>query len=347
MCRGVVGKPTGRGRRGSGGGAHAGHRIARRPDSAPVEAMSVLSPRRPIRLSSAPGSLPGTTGTPEPFVAGASGHPLRNARERGHAPTDPVETVRPKYAASWSAFHRSMSGAAPIDDVLAGRPRFTRELETRMRRRARSSMLAPSTDMAGLRALKGVGTYIAGAVGSIAWGYLSGRGWEPRAGACRVCSSGGRPQMTQVAEVLIQGCPERAGDLNQALMDRGSSICSPRKPRCGECPSRLSVWRRPAGPHRMARKVRKAPLRSAVAGVSQRFVGFCGAPSALRLVWRSVRAARSAASQDQSGQAGPGRPASAWLDRVGNDVERRCAWGVVHAYTHAPHASIRGFGRGP
>jgi A/G-specific adenine glycosylase len=29
---------------------------------------------------------------------------------------------------------------------------------------------------------------------------------------------------------------DRPGDWNQALMELGATVCTPRKPRCGECP---------------------------------------------------------------------------------------------------------------
>jgi A/G-specific adenine glycosylase len=40
------------------------------------------------------------------------------------------------------------------------------------------------------------------------------------------------------AEALVSG--ERPGDLNQALMELGATICTPRAPRCGECPVRFA-----------------------------------------------------------------------------------------------------------
>ena len=38
------------------------------------------------------------------------------------------------------------------------------------------------------------------------------------------------------SEALIEASPERARDLNQALMDLGATVCTPRQPLCSACP---------------------------------------------------------------------------------------------------------------
>ena len=40
----------------------------------------------------------------------------------------------------------------------------------------------------------------------------------------------------QWSELLIEADPVRARDLNQALMDLGATVCTPRSPNCGACP---------------------------------------------------------------------------------------------------------------
>lgn len=90
--------------------------------------------------------------------------------------------------------------------------------------------------------LKGVGEYTAAIVASVAFG-------EKRAAAdgnvsrvlarifaidLPINSASGKKAIRQKAEELI---PEKqAGDFNEALMDLGSIICTPRKPKCPECP---------------------------------------------------------------------------------------------------------------
>jgi A/G-specific adenine glycosylase len=97
-------------------------------------------------------------------------------------------------------------------------------------------------DAAGLRELPGVGPYTAAAVASIAWG-------EPAAAVdgnvarvvSRLCGLRGngaawRKAVGREAAALVD--PGRPGDWNQALMDLGSGVCSPRSPDCAACPLR-------------------------------------------------------------------------------------------------------------
>jgi A/G-specific adenine glycosylase len=92
-------------------------------------------------------------------------------------------------------------------------------------------------DAASLRALPGVGAYTAGAIASIAYG-------EP----CPAVDGNVRRVLSRLFD-LPDATPatlqdlaarllprRRAGDFNQALMDLGATLCSPRRPACGECP---------------------------------------------------------------------------------------------------------------
>ncbi|HEY8470110.1 MAG TPA: A/G-specific adenine glycosylase [Longimicrobiales bacterium] len=92
-------------------------------------------------------------------------------------------------------------------------------------------------DAASLRALPGVGAYTAGAIASIAFG-------EP----CPAVDGNVRRVLARLFD-LADAAPatlhdlaarliprRRAGDFNQALMDLGATLCSPRRPACGECP---------------------------------------------------------------------------------------------------------------
>ncbi len=87
------------------------------------------------------------------------------------------------------------------------------------------------------RALPGVGRYTAGAVMSIAFGRA-----EPvvdgnvRRVFARWTDDPAPPDASlwRLAGELVLG--ERPGDLNQAVMELGATICVPRNPRCMECP---------------------------------------------------------------------------------------------------------------
>ena len=92
----------------------------------------------------------------------------------------------------------------------------------------------------GLRALPGIGPYTAAAIAAIAFG----RRTMPVDGNIeRVVSRlfaveeplpQAKPLIQQLAATLLGDT--RAGDSAQALMDLGSSICTPKKPACALCP---------------------------------------------------------------------------------------------------------------
>jgi A/G-specific adenine glycosylase len=97
-------------------------------------------------------------------------------------------------------------------------------------------------DVEGLRALKGVGRYTAGAVASIAFDRPApvvdgnvARVLTRLLGIREDVRSA--PVMTRLweeAEALARG--RSPGDLNQALMELGATVCTPRSPLCESCP---------------------------------------------------------------------------------------------------------------
>jgi A/G-specific adenine glycosylase len=97
-------------------------------------------------------------------------------------------------------------------------------------------------DLKALRQLPGIGRYTAGAIASIAFGLdeptLDGNLRRVLARVFNVeqpadASSGERVLWSLAAENLPPG---KAGDYNQALMDLGAMICTPRDPACERCP---------------------------------------------------------------------------------------------------------------
>jgi A/G-specific adenine glycosylase len=97
---------------------------------------------------------------------------------------------------------------------------------------------------AALRALPGFGEYTSAAVAAIAYGEASAAvdGNVARVVARLfaveqdVLSTPGRATMRRLADALLDR--ERPGDFNQAWMDLGSSICTPKSPDCPRCPLR-------------------------------------------------------------------------------------------------------------
>src|SRR3984957_19849288 len=157
-----------------------------------------------------------------------------------------VKTVGPyflKFLARWPDV--DALGRASRDDVLrmwAGlgyysRARNLHACAVAVRRDHGGAF--PETEEA-LRALPGIGPYTASAIAAIA----SGRRTMPvDANMERVVSRlfaveeplpQAKPLIKQLAATLLG--ESRAGDSAQALMDLGSSICTPKKPACALCP---------------------------------------------------------------------------------------------------------------
>ena len=167
-----------------------------------------------------------------------------------------VKTVGPyflKFLARWPDV--DALGRASLDDVLrmwAGlgyysRARNLHACAVAVRRDHGGAF--PDTEEA-LRALPGIGPYTAAAIAAIAFG----RRTMPVDGNIeRVVSRLfaveeplplAKPLIKQLATTLLAGDEKsragdeeaRAGDSAQALMDLGSSICTPKKPACALCP---------------------------------------------------------------------------------------------------------------
>jgi A/G-specific adenine glycosylase len=136
----------------------------------------------------------------------------------------------------------------------------------------------PNT-LQGLRELPGIGPYTAAAVASIAFGIpeaavdgnvvrvlcrLRGLKLDPRAPRTLA-------RLRYEAQALV---PARgAGDHNQAVMELGALVCTPRAPRCGACPLRTLCKAAASGkPEGFPRRPRPAKPRSIhlVAGVVER-----------------------------------------------------------------------------
>jgi A/G-specific adenine glycosylase len=159
-----------------------------------------------------------------------------------------IETVLPYYSRfleRYSTIHDL--AAAPLDEILKlweGLGYYSRARNLHKAAQVISQdfngIFPETTDE--LLKLPGIGRYTAGAISSIAFGkqaaLLDGNvirvfsRWldlaedvtEPRV----------QKQLWELAEALVP--VERAGDYNQALMELGQKICTPRNPLCGNCP---------------------------------------------------------------------------------------------------------------
>lgn len=151
-----------------------------------------------------------------------------------------VDAVIPYYERFVARFPtvEALADAAE-DDVLAhwsGLGYYSRARNLQRGARQVRDQGAFPADLAGLRALAGVGPYIAGAIASIALGLdVAAVDGNVERVLSRVHGvPGGRRLIEDVAARRLPA--GRAGDFNQALMDLGSDICLPRAPRCPACP---------------------------------------------------------------------------------------------------------------
>ncbi len=193
-----------------------------------------------------------------------------------------------------------------------------------------------------LRKLPGIGRYTAGAVASIAFDQP-----EPivDGNVARVLARlhgiredlktpGAQRRLWDEAAALARG--PHPGDLNQALMELGATVCTPKSPRCPACPlGRRCSARRAGDPESLPVKTRPPPPRrvAAVAG----WVVRRGRALAVR---RPPRGLLGGLWELPGGALARGEdPETALLraltERVGLDVARAQRLGAIeHAFTH-------------
>lgn len=166
-----------------------------------------------------------------------------------------VATATPYYLGFVTRFPEPRALAdAPLDDVLAawaglGYYRRARFLHQAARVVVREYDGRVPADPAAFAALPGVGRYTAGAVMSIGFGLplpvLDGNvarvlaRWTAR--PYQVKRPADARALWALAGALLAepGAAARSpGDWNQALMELGATVCTPRAPRCGACPVR-------------------------------------------------------------------------------------------------------------
>jgi A/G-specific adenine glycosylase len=176
--------------------------------------------------------------------------------------------------------------AAPEDEVTALWSGLGYYARARNLRRAAIAVVADHggalpADEATLRTLPGVGPYTAAAVAAIAFDQrafaLDGNAIRvlARLGAVRapVNRPATRAQLHALGLALVPAA--RAGDFNQAVMELGALVCTPRAPACDHCPVRAGCAAHTAGlaldalPAKDARPARRL-VRIACAVVERR-----------------------------------------------------------------------------
>lgn len=161
-----------------------------------------------------------------------------------------VDQARPYFERFIAAFPDVTSLAnAPLDEVLLnweGLGYYSRA------RNLHKAALAIATTHNGkvpdvyddIRALPGIGPYTAAAVLSIAYGKAYGvlDGNVIRVLTRLTCNGNDvtkgktRRHLQTISDTLVS--PEKPGNFNQAMMELGATVCTPKKPNCTVCPVR-------------------------------------------------------------------------------------------------------------
>lgn len=159
-----------------------------------------------------------------------------------------VATVLPYYARWLERFPtwRALAEAAEQDVLKAWEGLGYYRRARNLHKLARAVVALPGAclpaDVDALEALPGVGPYTARAIGSIAFGLpvavLDGNVMRV---LTRVFALDGdiatgpvKKKLWALAGELV--APRRSGDWNQAIMELGATVCTPRKPQCLLCP---------------------------------------------------------------------------------------------------------------
>ena len=164
-----------------------------------------------------------------------------------------------------------MLAAAPLEDVLAawaGLGYYARARNLHACARAVVAAGGFPRDLAGLRALPGIGDYTAAAVGAIAFGVpavpVDGNVERVVARLFAVTAElpRAKPLLREYAARLGNDAAarERPSDFAQALFDLGATTCTPTAPACALCPWMAECAGRQAGIARdLPRKAAKQP----------------------------------------------------------------------------------------
>lgn len=161
-----------------------------------------------------------------------------------------VATVIPYYERFMARFPTIQSLAeAPLDDLLKHWEGLGYYSRARNLQKAAQQVVSEHggvfpRDYAAIRALSGIGDYTAGAIASIAFNQakpaVDGNVLRVLSRWFRIAEDIAKPQSKRLfEEFALRLIPEgHAWEFNQALMELGALVCTPRRPRCADCPVR-------------------------------------------------------------------------------------------------------------
>jgi A/G-specific adenine glycosylase len=154
-----------------------------------------------------------------------------------------VATVTPRFErflARWPTVEAL--AAAPDADILsewAGLGYYARARNLIACAREVASRAGFPTTAAELRKLPGIGAYTSAAIAAIAFGEKAAAVDTNVERVIARLLALAHPAREEIERELLKFMDDqRPGDVVQALMDLGATICRPKQPRCGECPLR-------------------------------------------------------------------------------------------------------------
>ncbi len=167
---------------------------------------------------------------------------------------------------------------APLDDVLAAWSGLGYYRRARMLHLAAKVIVAEHAGQLpasheDIRRLPGIGVYTSAAVASIAFqvpvAAVDGNVERVLARITGQPGQRGAAQWRTLAKQLLD--VQRPGDFNQAMMELGAQICTPRVPRCTICP--LYKWCRTRGEHPTQPRQQLRSMEVALALVQRNSMG--------------------------------------------------------------------------
>ncbi len=263
-----------------------------------------------------------------------------------------IATALPYYERFLAAFPTVQAlAAAPLERVLKlweglGYYSRARSLHRAAQRLVAEHQATLPQSVEALRRLDGIGRYTAGAIASIAFGQpaaaLDGNVMRVLTRlydyAAPIERAEAQRQLWQIAEKLAQSAPSgSAAAYTQAMMDLGRQICTPRAPRCSECPVRAFCRAYAAGTQAL-RPVRlpKAPTPHYAVGAAVLSDG----SGALLMAQRPLEGLLGGLWEFPQGQAGDSEPPEVALIRAAREkLALEVTVGplltkVRHAFTH-------------
>ena len=170
-----------------------------------------------------------------------------------------LDTVGPYYKAFLKRFpDPACLAEAPLDAVLAAWSGLGYYRRARHLHQAAQVVVSQydgrlPSDPKVLQQLPGIGRYTAGAIASVAYGVpapildgnvlrLLSRLFNLDTNAS---TAAGKHQLWSLAEALVP--TDSASNFNQAMMEMGALVCTPRNPKCLDCPTRRLCHARRAG----------------------------------------------------------------------------------------------------